>query len=706
MRKRRTDPVMQKLRRLVHYGRRSEAATLLEETLRTNPSHSRAREELSRYLTNRPFTFEEAEHEELKKILTNFLASPQDVTSMSKGAAKRLRKRVAHLQHSHEHLLTTSEKNTLQQLRKAISRVLQRHRKPAHGVIVAVFSALGLLLAGTGAGFYLWSSSEKAADELEKAADQQLQSKHALNMLQIHDTGLNRTINRRVGFAADRLRASLAARKQRSRELDALLKRIESGEQTVVGQGVRRRAEIERRLRDLGEDAMPLRNRWAELCRREQKELNQQRISLAEELMAPLPPGEQLSGNLAEDIQRLQERRKVLLQRQSIFDDAGATLELPETLILPVQNELKQVNAQLNDITQLKNQLELLPAVRDYKQFRSQLEAMQSEHYVHGAELLETRRYIPKVSTLRGMMQEHGQNIPADLLQAARKSLIEGGPSFSTEFPATKEQLHLLDELLTNTALRTRLIELTNNGKEQAFSEEPPVLRNGRVYFKRSTLDPNYDAASSNKIEWLEPREVWQRVLDPRPIYRKLHLDNRTGFASRVNIPQLITTVMTMNDADVPVLARAYVLHNLLKINSLSSHEMLSGMRFAPEMREAVASFEKIREKCGIELSGDCWHKNNMLLGQEEELYARWFRKHRKLDFAAELRQNLGSLLRITPRFCGYVNEHCSAVLFEEPRKGQLIWYLSGSTMTTTPWGKDMQAPRPLSPIFSMEKAY
>ena len=155
--------------------------------------------------------------------------------------------------------------------------------------------------------------------------------------------------------------------------------------------------------------------------------------------MAPLPPGEQLSGNLAEDIQRLQERRKVLLQRQSIFDDAGATLELPETLILPVQNELKLVDAQLNDITQLKNQLELLPSVRDYKQFRSQLEAMQSEHYVHGAELLETRRYIPKVSTLRGMMQEHGQNIPADLLQAARKSLIEGGPSFSTEFPATKE---------------------------------------------------------------------------------------------------------------------------------------------------------------------------------------------------------------------------------------------------------------------------
>ncbi len=697
---------MQKLRRLVHYGKRTEAAALLEETLRSNPSHTRAREELSRYLTNRPFTFEVAEHEELQKILTDFLAAPQEITNMRKASAKRLRKRVAHLQHSIEHLLTTSEKNTLQQLRKAIARVLQRHRRPLNGVVVGLLSTLGLLLAGAGGYFYLWKSSEKAADELERAADQMIQRSLALSMLQIHDTGLNRTLNRRVSAAADKLRANLKARQQRSRELDAILKRIERGEQTVVGQGVRRRAEIERRLRELGADAAPLQNRWAELCRREQGALNQQRISLAEELMAPLPPGEQLVGNHAEDLQKLENRRKVLQQRQSIYDDAGATLELPATLIAPVQSELAQLNTLLNEIKLLKNQLELLPAARDYNQYLKQLGEMRCEHYVHGAELLEVRGCIPKVSTLRGMMQEHGQNVPAGLLQAARKSLIEGGPSFTTDFPATKEQLHLLDELLTNTGLRTRLIELTNNYKEQAFSEEAPVIRNGRVYFKRSTLDPNHDPATSNKVEWLDPREVWQRVLDPRPLFRKLHLDNRTGFASKANIPRLITTVMTMDDHDVPVLAKAYVLHHLLQINKLSTQEMLSGMRFAPEMREAAVSFEKVRQKCGIELSGDCWHRNNLQLGDEEEAYARWFRKHRHVDFAAELKQNLGSLLRITPRFCGYVNETGEAVLFETPRKGQLIWYLSGSTMTTTPWGKEMQAPRPLSPVFSMEKAY
>ncbi|MBR5878608.1 MAG: hypothetical protein IKY91_03585, partial [Akkermansia sp.] len=155
MRRRRTDPAMQKLRRLVHYGKRTEAAALLEETLRSNPSHTRAREELSRYLTNRPFTFEVTEHEELQKILTDFLAAPQEITNMRKASAKRLRKRVAHLQHSIEHLLTTSEKNTLQQLRKAIARVLQRHRRPLNGVVVGLLSTLGLLLAGAGGCFYL-----------------------------------------------------------------------------------------------------------------------------------------------------------------------------------------------------------------------------------------------------------------------------------------------------------------------------------------------------------------------------------------------------------------------------------------------------------------------------------------------------------------------------------------------------------------------
>ena len=366
--------------------------------------------------------------------------------------------------------------------------------------------------------------------------------------------------------------------------------------------------------------------------------------------------------------------------------------------------ELSLQEPLLREITRLRNQLQLLPTAHDYDQYRRQLEDIEVEHYLHGVDLMEIRRMIPKVSSLRGMMQKYGQNVPAGLLQAAQKSLMEGGPSFSPEFPATKEQLHLLDELLTNSALRTRLIELTGENNQTAYTEEAPVIRNSRVYFKRSTLDPQHDAARSNKEEWLNPQAVWQRPLDARALHRKLRLDNRSGFASTANIPLLITTVMQMDGNDAPVLARAYVLDHLLRINQLSTHAMLSGMRYAPEMREAAESFTQLRDTCGVTLDGNCWLQVSAAHSEAEKQFARWFSRHRKLNFAEELKRNLGALLRIVPRFCGYINEQGVPVLFEPPREGQLIWYISGSAITTTPWGAELQSPRRLSPVFSMEK--
>lgn len=706
MRRRRTDPVLNKLRRLARNGRRSEAAAWLEDTLRENPAHAKAREELSRYLTNRPFSFEEVEYEELQKLLADFLSAPQEINHLRTAAIKRLRNRATHLQNTLPHLLSATERNTLLQLKKAISRELQRRRKPMNGLVKAGVWGLGIFLMLGGGVYFLSLRAEEAANAMEQAADQQILRSQALNLLQIHDTGLNRTFNRRVIPAADKLRSTLEARKQRSAELDAILKRIERGEQTVVGQGVRRRAEIERRLRDLGADAAPLQARWVELCRREQKELDQQRLSLAEELMAPLPPEEQLTGDIEQDYHLLTNRRKVLQLRISIYEDAGATLGLPDSLISPVVTELTQLKKVLADVVLLRNRLELLPSAHSYEQYLKQLDDIKCEYYTHGSRLLEVQRHIPRVSTLRGMMQVHGHELSQELLQSARDCLIEGGPSFSTEFPATTEQLHLLNDLLTNSALRTRILELTNEDNTVAYTENEPVIRNGRVYFTRSTLDPNTDAAHGRKEEWLNPKAVWQRALDPRPLYKKLGLENRAHFISRANIPALITSVLQMSGDDAPSLARAYVFDVLLRVNKQSSQEVLSGMRFAPRMREIVTSFEELRDSCGITIDGNCWLQRSAAHSEAEQKFSRWFRQHREVDFAAELKENLGDLLRITPRFCGYVNEQGNAVLFEEPQPGELIWYLSGDSMITTPWGGELQSPRSLSPVFSMKKTF
>ena len=62
MARRKSDPVLQKLRRLARAGRRQEAADMLEQAILTNPKHAKARDELARYLTGKPFSFEETEY--------------------------------------------------------------------------------------------------------------------------------------------------------------------------------------------------------------------------------------------------------------------------------------------------------------------------------------------------------------------------------------------------------------------------------------------------------------------------------------------------------------------------------------------------------------------------------------------------------------------------------------------------------------------
>lgn len=706
MRRRRQDPVMQKLRQLARAGRRTEAVNYLEEVLRESPNHEAARKELSRHLTSRPFSFEESDYDEIQTIISNFLTNPQMLTGMRKTAIKRLRQRVSYLQRAQSHTLGTTEIKTLQQLRRSIGRELQRRRKPLSRVAKATIAVLFVILGISATGIYLWRSSERAAEELARAGREGFQRSVAKQVLSAHDTGLNRTLNRRVGEEADRLRALIKAANIRANELDAILSVIERGEQTVVNQGVRRRALIERRLQEMGADAGTLRTRWLELCDKEKDALNQQRLALAAELMSPLPESEQLQENVHTDWNILSARRKILQQRINIFDDASASLQLQRDIIKPVLEEQKQVEILFQEVSALKQMLELLPSAHDYKRYKQYLRECKPRHYALGVRMMKVLTQMPEIDNLRGMMQEHGQNLPAGLLKAAQLCLLEGGPAFSTAFPASKEQLHLLDEIQTNSALRTRLYELTNADHEHAYAEKLPVIRHGRACFQRSTLDPEHDAAISTAIEWCDPHLIMQRVMDPRPLYDKLGMTNRSDFVLNANIHQMLTQVLQTEGPEIPVLAKAYLFDHLVQINELHEKPILNGLRFAPQMRRTIESFKKLKKKCGIRLDGNCWLRISHVHAAAEREFASWFHRHKTEDFAAEIRQNISALLRVTPRFCGYINEAGEAVLFEEVKEKQLLWYLSGASMTTTGCGEALQKPTLLSPVFVMEKQY
>lgn len=705
MARRRPDPVLKKTRRLARAGRRREAADILEQALRDNPRHMKAKEELSRYLTGKPFTFEEADYKELQTLITDFLQHPQRFAALRKKRLRQLRHRISFLEKTLPHMLTATDKKSLQQLHGAIGRAMQRHSKPI-GRLGILLAAGAVLLAGMGGtGYYLYHQAAKAAEAMAALSKKNFDISTALNLLKTYDTGLYRTLNRQVGEEAERLRHTIKVAKQRQHEIDIILKEIENRKQSVVGQGVRRRALIERQLRLLGNNAGDLQKRWAQLCRLEQKELNQQRLSLAEELMAPLPTWQELTGNPDEDTARLKARLKVLQQRINIYDDAAEALKISEDMIKPAREQFATNTALLKEVNDYQALLQLLPTARSYASYRELLQKLSTSSYHPALELQRLLTQMPVVATVRGMMQEHGQNISHKLMQAAKSSLIDGEPTFSSDFPASQEQLHLLEELLSNSALRTRLYELTNlDDNLEAYSEALPKLRNGRACFMRSALDPQRNFDEPKAVEWQNPQAVVSRTLDPRPLYKALGLDNQSGFAAVVNMPAILTRLLQHEHPDVPPLAKAYIFHHLIQVNNNTSNPIISGLRYAPEMRQIVEEFEKIRKDCQIQLDGDCWLRRTDAHAMAERRFAKWFHKHRKADFVAELRKNLGTLLNVEPCFCGYINQNGEAVLFEQVSKGQMIWHMSQSAMVPSTYGKELHKPDLFSPVFIMKK--
>lgn len=709
MRRRRTDPLLQKLRQLIRSGQRGEAMQLLQETLRKQPDNARAREELSRHLTGRPYTFEEKAYAELQEMLSSPLASPLELNKSSGRALRKLKTRIHSLHQQLQHLLSQKDAQNLRQLQQNLIRELNRRRRNSRKPLSVVLGTLLLGLFAGGIYYSLNKRAQEAAEILHRASESKTTSiATATQLLAVHNTGLNRTLERSVRTGAARLQALIRAAKQRSEELDTILKAIESGNQTVVGQGIRRRAEIERMLNLPCFDNKALRQRWAALCQVESTALKQQRFALAEELLSPIPAPQELCGNIESDLNIINQRKELLNTRLLLFEDAGKTLDIPAESMRPLRDELTALNQLQQEITDLRQMLQLLPSAHDYSTYRARLAGMTARHYAPGIELLDILQQMPTEDSVRGMMQEHGQNLRPGLLQASRKSLLEGGPTFSQEFPASREQLQLINELLSNTALRTRLYELTDTAENQlAYSERLPELHYGRARFQRAALDPARQMQQQKTVEWHNPQAILSREIDPRPLYTELGMNNRSGFLSTLNLPDLLTRIFHIKGVHIPALARAYVFHHLVQANAAATEPILSGMRFAPSMRQRIHEFETLRKECGVDLEGSCWLQNSPQHSAAEQKFAHWFNKHRQCDFTDELKRNLGALLGISPHFCGYVNENGQAVLFEEARQGQLIWYMgTDAAMTTTPWGEALQSPMRLSPIFTVERQF
>ncbi|MBQ8478951.1 MAG: hypothetical protein IJ503_01040, partial [Akkermansia sp.] len=70
-------------------------------------------------------------------------------------------------------------------------------------------------------------------------------------------------------------------------------------------------------------------------------------------------------------------------------------------------------------------------------------------------------------------------------------------------------------------------------------------------------------------------------------------------------------------------------------------------------------------------------------------------------DYAAEIKQNFGPLVRVGLQYCGYISTDGKAVLFRQLDADTPIWYMTDEGFKSTPCNTVPQNACPFSPVFS-----
>lgn len=715
MSRRRPDPAMHALRQHIAAGDMESARGVLVEMLCKNPGNQRARAELERLDAGLPLHSEERSRERenakgeqnqerLAAMLQEFTKDPQIFSQWDDLQLHRAKKELARRMKYAGRSLESADRRVATQYRQALSRELARRAKPMRRVLTLAASTAGGVALVIVIGMLMANHAERAAVRLNECL-RNGDSAELATCLKACDTQMNRQFCKRLPMLITAAQARLKREQADIDDLTALFRKIEKGESSITELGPIRRMEIEHTLTTLPKAAQHLTDTWNRYCREEQEQLASQRLQYVQKLARPLPPMVTPSVNLQEDAQKLEELRADLQERCLIFADAHSSQQLDEELIRPAQDALKQVNALLQENRHLQDDLSKLATARDYDSYRKRLQAITPKLYTVLTPALETAKALPDHSTVLWEVRSHGRDIPQTQLQAARQTLVLGGPSITPEAPASAEETRIAEELLGAPALRTPLHAVTNETGEVNYTEQEPTVKDGKVHFKRTLLDPAKPTGSGDKVEWPNPHWVKMHRIDPSLLAQQLNTDDRATFLGSLHYGRALEGVLRSRAPECPALARAFVYDCLVRMMHAREERMLTGLPYSPSLQEDIRDFEAVKARCGVELTGDCWLRQSAAHTRAEREFADWFAAHNTASYSAEMAENFASFMAVRPRFCGFVTPNGHTRLNRKPKPGEQIWYMTADGISTTRNGEDLEDAVPFSPLFVAEKA-
>lgn len=696
----------QTLRRYAQSGQMDATRRMLQRMVERYPQDTEAAAELARLRAGQALHIAETPAARQERLRAEALQGIEGIISAA-AYRKLTALRTAELTHLHRNLL--SYLSTLQEQRtpaplgtnackNAIDQELTRRRKRrrrALGLSVAAALLVAGILGGT--ALLLRNRASELTERLHTAY-QQADWQAGAALLEAADTGINRLLypaSQSVIITVKNWQRTASAR---AKELATHLERYEK-RSSIADLSLEERAIFLRHLRSLPHTlAAPLLARWEQLCIPEKQMLEAQKMAVLSEL-ADADQLPELSGRVDEDIQLLRKSEEKQGHLIRNFAHAKDAFDLEPSLISPIEALLKRNSQMLNEAVSLSQLGAKLQSAVDYEQYRRVLLGFTPGLYAPACQIARQIPRLPDAEQINAEVRALRHNLPTVIPEPVRKAIISRGPSFEQDYPASQEQVHLMEDIFSAHSLRQGLFRVSNMNGITHFSDSRPIItEKNSVVFSLSKLDPAFHIGQQQRLEWAPSQTVAISWLDPSALLQATGI-TRSHFFLSGNLPHLLGVITGVQAKECPALAKAYLYHTILELMRLHKRPEILGIRFSPMLQEDTASFRKLQETLAYPLSISCWLRNTPESRAAEEGYSRWFAEHAKRDYSAEMSRALGRILREKTRYIGYVDAEGRTRYKGE--SGSTLWYYSGGKMRSVSANNHPESPDPFTPILS-----
>lgn len=710
---------LRSLRAYALAGDFKQAEQVLLRLLEEDPDDTFAEAELKRLRAGAPLRITETKEQRLRReeqeqlnevlqALSEFKNKELDCRLLDESRLKRYAETAEKLP-AQEHLMSFRHTLETELLRRKSRRV-----RVIAGMGLGIVAALGIITTGV--------CRHSSAIGKSEALDQALRSGNwslIQSRLKEAKQPFDRLLSMQLRNSIDQANIWMDSQHAQRDELLRQLARWQSNPQEFAALTGEQRLQFEHRLTSLAYPHQDMQNAWRGLNERLKQAILARSSSVIAVLAKPLPPQPPPTASPEADARALTAYRDELLKRVRFFEEASAIHTLSEELIAPARQALHQAELSLHDIAGLTSLVRNLRQAQSYAHYRSLIGEFKPTQYAPAMHLVAPLSKLPPVQDLQQIVRDGGSSVAHQMLES---TLLQAGPTFTAEIPATREQTAIIEHIFTSEPLHRVFFKLNNSKGETCITEKDPVVFSQTKGYQdakiiRSTYDPAYSPSKPAGFIWTEAETIMKTTIDATPLMRATGIERETFF-ERANLPTLLDTIISTDAPYCPPLARAYLFHAVLQLILKHPVPEVTGINFCPTLQADTRSFLSIIRRSRRSFEDGMWLREGADIDWLNETYGRWFRERKGKSYAREIAENVQELIDVRPKFAGHIDLKGDVIanprMATRLKPGTRIWYLrlpkaaeaAGGTASLSigTFGSPLSKPLPLSPFFIEEK--